>query len=779
MKRLLLSGFCLLAFQVVLFAGTISPLLSRGYTLLPYPQKVTLGSGDLEFTQAWTITSEPGPDGDDAFSELNDLLAERFHLSLQKGASGNGKRIVHLVIKPNTVVVTHATDANRAALAEQAYRLSIAPNEITITGNTATGLYYGIQTFVQILKRQDGKLWLPEAIIEDWPDTELRVIYWDDAHHLEHLADLKAAIRQASFYKINGFAIKLEGHFQYSHAAPIVDPYALSPSEFQELTDYGLQHHVQVIPYLDGPAHDAFILKHPEYAKLREFSDSNYEFCATNPETIRLFEGMFDDLLAANKGGKYFVLSTDEPYYVGLADNAQCQEAQRAKQLGSAGKVLAEFVTKTAGYLHDRGRTVIFWGEYPLKPSDIGSLPSYLINGEVYGPEFDPVFRAHGIRQMVYTFTEAAEQLFPQYYVLPSSSLLHKAPGDSGNGRVQDMLDTISFASTSDLSSMRSGPARTNGPDLMGVFVAGWGDAGLHPETFWMGYATGPAAGWNRQALNSSELQSCFYSLFYGRDVADMGRLYQLMSEGARSWEDSWDTGPSAARKPIWGNSYGPFHPPRPADDQYLPPLPVPSQEVLHVATDWRTENNQRLRLAGQFLAHNDELLDLLYANTQRVRFNRYNLAVYLSIAKLYRQNLTMLQNLGQIADLLQQAGQDAGKANAAEALASLDHALDIAKNIRADRNRVLHDATATWYETWFPRVAQANGRTYLNEVDDVKDHQPVRTIDMSYLVYRELLYPLGEWANKTIAIRNQYATSHGLPVRDFKLDWKDTSASF
>ena len=32
--------------------------------------------------------------------------------------------------------------------------------------------------------------------IQDWPDLQLRVIYWDDAHHLEHLDVLKAALRQ-------------------------------------------------------------------------------------------------------------------------------------------------------------------------------------------------------------------------------------------------------------------------------------------------------------------------------------------------------------------------------------------------------------------------------------------------------------------------------------------------------------------------------------------------------------------------------------------------------
>ena len=248
--------------------------------------------------------------------------------------------------------------------------MKLTPAEVTITGNGPAGLFYGLQTLVQLLKPKDGKLWLPEGEIVDWPDLQLRVIYWDDAHHLERLEVLKAAVRQAAFYKINGFSIKLEGHFQYKHAQPIVEPYAMTQAELQELSDYALKYHGQLIPYLDGPAHDAFILKHPEYAGLREFAESNYEFCVTNPDTYKLFYGMFDDLLEATKGSKYLLLSTDEPYFVGTAKNAQCDEVSRARELGSNGKLLAEFVTKTAGYLHERGREVIFWGEYPLEPDD-------------------------------------------------------------------------------------------------------------------------------------------------------------------------------------------------------------------------------------------------------------------------------------------------------------------------------------------------------------------------------------------------------------------------
>ena len=87
-----------------------------------------------------------------------------------------------------------------------------------------------------------------------------------------------------------------------------------------------------------------------------------------------------------------------------------------------------------------------------------------------------------------------------------------------------------------------------------------------------------------------------------------------------------------------------------------------------------------------------------------------------------------------------------------------MDEALDAARRIWLRRNQAYHEAVAVWYRSWFPRVLEANGRRYLDQVDDVKDHRPVRTVDMSYLIYPELMYPLGEWAAGTESARNQFA---------------------
>jgi len=763
--------------SVATHAATVSPLHARGYTVLPAPQQVKLREHDFRFDRNWRLQLGTGvPPSDIAVGSLKDELASRNHLVLAAGSSGGARDegVLQLSVAPDSVAVGDATDREKDALTGQAYRITLAPRHVTITGNSLTGLFYGVQTLVQLLKPQGGSLWLPEGEIVDWPDLELRIIYWDDAHHLEHMDVLKAALRQAAFYKINGFSIKLEGHFEYQHAAPLVEPYALTPAELQELTDYALRYHIQLIPYLDGPAHIAFILKHTEYAGLREFPDSNYELCATNPDSYKLLDGMYQDLLDANRGSKYFVLSTDEPYYVGLAKNSQCDELDRAHELGSVGKMLGEFTTKAAGYLHDHGRKVIFWGEYPMVPGDIDSFPSYLINGEHYGPEFDPLFKAHGIRQMVYTSTEGEESLFPNYYWLPDTDLLH--PHHEHGGRVEGMVSLITQSSLASLSSMQPNHSRPGQADEMGVFIAGWADAGLHPETFWLGYATAPAAAWNPQGADPGELMNSFYALFYGPSSVRMARLYQLMSEQAEFWEDSWDTTPSAARPPIWGDSDRIWNPPHPAHDQTLPALPVPSPALLQPGYDWSLENERRLALAAQSLAQNDELIDLLRSNLGRVEFNRYNLEVYLSVAQLCRQNLGMLLELGHISQVLKSAEAAAGRAESTQALSDVDQALDLAQEIRQERNQTLANTTATWYKTWFPRVPEANGRKYLDAVDSVKDHHPVRTVDMSYLVYRELLYPLGDWADKTEEARNKYAAAHHLPRRDVKLDWKSTA---
>jgi hypothetical protein len=257
------------------------------------------------------------------------------------------------------------------------------------------------------------------------------------------------------------------------------------------------------------------------------------------------------------------------------------------------------------------------------------------------------------------------------------------------------------------------------------------------------------------------------------------------MSEQAQFWSDSWEPGPSS-RKGLFGNSEGVFNPRKPVKDQTLPLPPAPGSDLKSGAAarrpsngreageGWRPDNSRRLQLAADALADNDELLGLLEENLLSVQSNRYNLEVYVSIAQLYRQNLEMLFGVDRMNSLVESAQRMAAQGKAKDALESLDNALGIAAKIRQQRNTALRDAAATWYKSWWPRAEEANGRRFLHELDDVKDHVPDRTVDMSYLVYRQLQLPFGEWVAAIRGTRNQYAAANHLPERKGEFDWRD-----
>lgn len=672
-------------------------------------------------------------------------------------SSQNKKNISHkliqLILKPGSVAVP--AEAPKEII-DQAYRLKLDPSEISISANGPAGIFYGIQTLLQLLSTENGKARLPEGEITDWPDMKLRIIYWDCAHHLERMDAFKRIIRQAAFYKINAIALKLEGHFQFRSAEPIVEPYAFTPAEYQELTDYAKDRFIELIPYLDAPAHVSFILKHPEYDSLRAIPNSNYELCITCPGTYKLITGMFDELMSASQGGRYVLLSTDEAYYVGKNE----KEKEAAEIIGGNGKLLADFITRVSDYLHEKGRTVIFWGEYPLTSPDISALPGHLING-VYNEKWAPDFKQRGIQQLIYTSTQGEEPLFPNYYPV---KLNESTSGEVQQGITKGRVDVL----LTDIYPVAA-KSKYNFP---GIIVAAWGDAGLNPETFWLGYATGSAAAWNNTPITKQELSDRFFTSFYGSGIHNITRLYELASTQAEVWNNTWDRKPSGLRTPIIGNSNGIYDTPRKATDQTLPALPIPSATTLSLDKDWSAENAERIHLAEKYIKENDELLDLLKTNISNAERQQYNLEVIQSIALLCKHNLNLLMELKYINELLKQSTK-AAQRNPSAAISLIDQALDLVTTIRDERNETLRNLTTLWYEDWYPRVSEANGRQYLSIVDDVKDHLPVRTTDMSYLIYREINYPLGEWAKKLVQVRNQFAAEHQLPVRKDIPDWR------
>jgi hypothetical protein len=169
----------------------------------------------------------------------------------------------------------------------------------------------------------------------------------------------------------------------------------------------------------------------------------------------------------------------------------------------------------------------------------------------------------------------------------------------------------------------------------------------------------------------------------------------------------------------------------------------------------------------------------LLDRNLGAVQLHAYNLEVFHSIAQLYRQNLEMLQDLGAISASLHAAETAAAKLDYSAATSDLDHALQLAYVIRAQRNRALQSATTTWYKSWHPRVPEANGRRYLLVLNSVQDYRVDRTLGLNYLIQREFLLPFDDWFRQVQQVRNRYAIAHQLPETRLEFDWQDDASTF
>jgi len=252
----------------------LTPLRARGFSIIPAPQQVELGARDIVIDDSWTMVSTLGTD-DIAVKRLIQGASELHGLTF---STRGGKKIV-LAVKPGTVNGT-----KDPALNEQGYQFKVTPEIVEITGNSKTGLFYGVQSLLQLMRRDNaGRLVLPECVIRDWPSLELRFVHWDTKHNQKRMETMKRLIDWHAFFKVNMIAIEIEDKYEYPRHPVIGAPGAYTKAEMQELTRYALERHIQIVPDVQSPAHMAFVLKHKEFEHLKADPASNYQVCMCEP----------------------------------------------------------------------------------------------------------------------------------------------------------------------------------------------------------------------------------------------------------------------------------------------------------------------------------------------------------------------------------------------------------------------------------------------------------------------------------------------------------------
>ena len=246
--------------------------------LIPKPASILFDSGEFVLSNLTGIQVR---------SSNQEVLALADYLSAQlQHATGwnvqqsnDGKIILELDEDPG--------------LGEEGYELVITPESVRLCANQPAGLFYALQTFLQILpSSRASTLSLPAVSIRDTPRFVWRGAMLDVARHFFGVEDVKRYIALIAHYKMNrlhlhltddqGWRIEIKS---WPHLTEIGGSTQVggngggfyTQEQYKEIVDYARSRYIMIIPEIDTPGHtNAALASYPELNESEE-APSLYE----------------------------------------------------------------------------------------------------------------------------------------------------------------------------------------------------------------------------------------------------------------------------------------------------------------------------------------------------------------------------------------------------------------------------------------------------------------------------------------------------------------------
>lgn len=226
-------------------------VLTHSLPLVPVPASAVAGDGRMPFTDAARVHGHSA-----AAAQLIDAIERRTGIRLSPGEGA---------AKPGDI--TLRIDASVAK--EEGYTLRIG-DRAEIIGADEAGLFYGIQTLLQLL-REDEQGWaLLQADISDVPRFGYRGVMLDVARHFFGVDDVKKYIDSTSALKFNHLHLHLsddQGWRIQIDSWPLLTERSSSTSangdpggfytkdDYRQIVEYAASRHMVIVPEIDLPGH--------------------------------------------------------------------------------------------------------------------------------------------------------------------------------------------------------------------------------------------------------------------------------------------------------------------------------------------------------------------------------------------------------------------------------------------------------------------------------------------------------------------------------------------
>lgn len=373
---------------LIVFIPAIVHAQSPEINIIPKPRSLSPGSGTFSLSSKTKILAmSPTTRG---FAEiLNRFLKANYGFKLKVTDHPLNGNVIQFAILGQGL---NGGDAS-------GYAIKVSPESVQISGQEP-GVFYGLQTFFQMLPVEAGKEFqIPSVEISDSPRFPYRGMHLDVSRHFMPVGFVKKYIDLMSQYKFNyfhwhltddqGWRIEIKKYPKLtqigstrpeSHLGaynkifkgdgiPVSGFY--TQKQIKEAVAYAKARYITVIPEIEMPGHSSAVL--PGYPELSCKPDQTYKvqmtwgifkevYCPTE-KTFKFLENVMSEVIKLFPDSPYIHIGGDEVLKDMWKDSPEVTALMEREHLKDYNEVQSYFVQRMEKFINSKGKRIIGWDE--------------------------------------------------------------------------------------------------------------------------------------------------------------------------------------------------------------------------------------------------------------------------------------------------------------------------------------------------------------------------------------------------------------------------------
>lgn len=358
---------------------------NQGINIIPTPQSLVQHDGFFRLGSNTAIAAA-SPEAKTVAEFFAAKMRTATGLNIQVAEKGN----IQLSVDPSLDVAN-----------DEGYTLDVTKDGVVVVAKTAQGLFYGMQSFLQLLPAEiespskvNGIAWQAPAVsIKDAPRFGYRGIMLDPCRHFMPVENVKKYLDVLSLFKMNrmhwhltddqGWRIEIKKYPKLTEiASKRIDGEGTEHSgyytqeEIKEIVKYAADRFITVVPELELPGHEmAAIAAYPNLSCKGEqgtprviWGVEDIVMCPGKEDMFTFLQDVIDEMVPLFPS-EYFHIGGDECPKISWKNCPLCQKRIKEEGLKADSKHSAEerlqsyVIQRMEKYLATKGKKIIGWDE--------------------------------------------------------------------------------------------------------------------------------------------------------------------------------------------------------------------------------------------------------------------------------------------------------------------------------------------------------------------------------------------------------------------------------